>query len=207
MTNVRDHIPFAIAVTGTIGSGKSLVGSILAEAKVPVLDCDEVVHNLLNNDSEVQSKLRDRFGSAVFGVDDVGDTVVLRHNLGQLVFNDLEARHDLERIVHPSVIRNCASWVSARQEPVVAVLVPLLFEAGLPQRYDETWTVTCDEPVLRHRLKTRNNYDDKEIDNRLAAQLSQKEKASRATKVIDNSGSIQATRDQVLELLSAAAKK
>ena len=81
-------------------------------------------------------------------------------------------------------------------------LVPLLFEAGLGGEYDQTWTVVTDEPVLKDRLNKREHFSKAELEQRLALQWPQDKKASLADKVIDNSGNVEATRKQVLDLVN-----
>ncbi len=87
--------------------------------------------------------------------------------------------------------------------PVVAVLVPLLFEAGLQAEFDEVWTVVADEHVIRRRLCERDRLSEEEIQRRLSAQLPQERKAGLSDRVIDNSGTIEQTRDKVAAYLGA----
>jgi dephospho-CoA kinase len=124
-----------------------------------------------------------------------------RQTLGAIVFADPDARTKLEQIVHPAVHRYCTRWIESQNEDIVALLIPLLFETARPRKYDQVWSVTCDEKILRERLKARNNFSEEEIDSRLKAQLPQSEKASRADAVIDNSGDIETTRKKLLELV------
>src|SRR5262249_51615145 len=129
-----------------------------------------------------------------------------------IVFTDEDARRDLEAIVHPATILECRRQVAKVAQVhriekldgrgIVAVLVPLLFEAGLADEYDEIWTVYAEDEVLRQRLQKRDNLGHVEIEKRLAAQLSQKEKMTRATQVIDNSGTKEETERQVELLLN-----
>lgn len=192
--------PYIIAVTGTIGSGKSLVGKILEQSGVPVLDSDIVVHNLLSSDTIIKKKIRARFGESV--VVSGNDTFSInRKALGSLVFNDLTARHDLEKIVHPAVFKCADQWLLDQNKPIVAQLIPLLFEAGRPKNYNKIWAVICDESILRERLKKRSGLSDSDIDLRLQAQLSQAEKSQRANHTIDNSGTEESTARQVHQLL------
>lgn len=194
--------PRLIGITGTIGSGKSTVGRLLAEAGVPVIDTDAIVHELLSGDRQVQMALVERFGPAVLVPGE--NPAVDRAKLGRLVFQDASARRDLERIVHPAVIQQFRK--KARElsgHPLVAVLVPLLFEAGVSGEFDQIWTVVTDEATLRQRLKQRDNMTDTQISLRLAAQLPQAEKARRSHRVIDNSGTLVQTRRQVEEFLGA----
>lgn len=128
MTQPVPHTqPLIIGITGTIGSGKSLVGTILKEEGVPVVDTDAVVHLLLDNDPGVQANIEKRFGTTVLKVDELGKTVVDRRALGHVVFNDDIARRDLERIVHPAVLEYCQDWIASQGEP----LVPCSFRCSL----------------------------------------------------------------------------
>jgi dephospho-CoA kinase len=192
-----------IGVTGTIGSGKSLVGRILAEQNIPVLDVDDVVHNLLDTSKEVQTAIAKRFGDDVLMDDGSGSNGkrVDRARLGKIVFHDENDRRDLEKIVHPAVLQYSEQWIEEEGSPIAAVLIPLLFESGNPKRFAQVWSVSCHESILRARLKERSKLSSAEIDKRLAAQMSQEEKASLADCVIDNSGTVDETRRQVLSLL------
>lgn len=204
MTNKK---PFVIGITGTIGSGKSTVGRILAHEGIPVIDSDKVVHDLFDFDEQMQDALVNEFGKDILV--EVGDSRKIdRIALGRIVFSDPAARKRLEKIVHPATIaacRNAVSEFSDRQ--AVAVLVPLLFEANLENDYDEIWTVFANEEVLRNRLKERDKLTDEEIDKRLAAQLAQSEKKARAQNLIDNSGTKEETERQVKTLVESLLKR
>jgi len=188
-----------IGITGTIGSGKSTIGAILEKRGIPVIDTDKLVHKLFVDDKNVIAAIIHRFGKDVLHADGTVDRV----KLGALVFSDAVARKSLETIVHPATIMACRKEVERlKDNALVAILVPLLFEAGLQDEYNEIWTSYTDEKVLKERLKNRDKFDEAEIERRLAAQLSQKEKCARATHVIDNSGTLTETERQVNELLA-----
>ncbi|HEY9774363.1 MAG TPA: dephospho-CoA kinase [Planktothrix sp.] len=190
--------PRIIAVTGTIGAGKSLVGKILEDLEVPVIDSDKLVHHLLNADTPTRKAVVERFGTEVQAADGAID----RRKLGPIVFKDPAARKDLESIVHPAVILECRRRIQEQTgKPLVGILVPLLFETGLGKEYDEAWTVIINEGILRERLKKRDNLTDQQIDQRLNAQWSQERKAQLANHIIDNSGTPEETRRQVTLLV------
>jgi dephospho-CoA kinase len=190
--------PRHIGVTGTIASGKSLVGRLLQEAGVPVLDTDAVVHQLYAEDAELKHALVAAFGPDVLSK----DAVVDRGWLKARVFGDPKQKETLEQLVHPRVKAAVRAFHQAQEEsPITATLVPLLFEANSASLYDSIWCVTCDEPVLLARLMARNHVDLPVAKALLAKQWSQSEKAARADRVIDNSGAPEETRAQVQQAL------
>lgn len=187
------------------------MGKILARQGIAVIDTDQVVHELLSSDEATKKSILNQFGAAVFAANPCqGEPLppVDRKALGALVFSDPQKRRNLEAILHPNVILNCRKRVKDLSEsgtssrfPLVAILVPLLFEAKLEKEYDEIWSVFTEESVLRQRLGERDKLSQAEIENRLAAQLPQSEKARRAGQVIDNSGTPEETERQVNLLL------
>ena len=199
-----------IGVTGTIGSGKSTIGKILQELGVAVIDSDKIVHSLLESDDQVKEAVTKRFGSTVVATASHGVQTIDRRALGNIVFNDAEAKTDLERILHPRVREDCRAQIAKLAEDkktkIVAYLVPLLFESGLGKEYDQTWAVITDESVLRARLAKRDGFSFEVISKRLALQLSQTMKAALADKTIENSHDIETTREQVVSLLKELHK-
>lgn len=188
-----------VGITGTIASGKSLVGNLLAEANVPVLDTDHICHEVEANDAGVRESLRRRFGPGIFAEN--GE--LIRKRLGRIVFDDKSALKDLNEIVHPAIKRECQRQIEEYADaPLVAVLVPLLFEAGVEKEYDEIWTVIANDDVVRTRLKARDGISDLDAEKRIKAQFSQEEKIAKSDYIIDNSGSVEDTRHRVLELLA-----
>ncbi len=191
-----------IGITGTIGSGKSAVGSILEQRSVPVIDTDKLVHQLFSEDKSVVNAIHERFGDSVMN----SDGSINRAELGKIVFADDSARKALEGIVHPATILACRKRVKELSgHPIVAVLVPLLFEAGVQSEYDEIWTIIADRSVLKARLMQRDQLTDAEAEARLGAQLTQEDKASRSHRVVDNSGTLDETAKQIDLILTQLA--
>ncbi|MBP9091511.1 dephospho-CoA kinase [bacterium] len=209
--------PIILGITGTIASGKSTVGRLLAERGIPVIDTDQLTHDVLTNDISVKKAIVEQFGPGVLeGADcenasskndrpesnSLGsnnpDRPIDRKNLAKIVFQNSDSRRKLEQIVHPSVVLSCRRRIKElSSEKLVAVLVPLLFEVNMADEYDEIWTVFTSEEVLKQRLGERDKLDALEIQRRLQAQLPQSEKCSRADQVIDNSHSEAETARQV----------
>ncbi len=209
-----DKKPFVLGITGSIASGKSIVGRILADLGIAVIDTDELVHQLLDGDRKTKKAIVEQFGPDILSPAKIetahldepaaacsgpwDEHPIDRKKLGQVVFASNEARLKLERIVHPNTILALRRKIhDLQEEPLVAVLVPLLFESGLQGEYDQIWTVYTDEETLRRRLKERDKLTDSEIDSRLKAQMPQDKKAKLANQEIDKSSSAAETERQV----------
>jgi len=213
--------PFVLGITGSIASGKSIVGKILASLGITVIDTDILVHELLSDDTTTKKAIVEQFGTAVLNMGKTVNTLqagdgtapwqnhpIDRKKLGQIVFAAEDERRKLEKIVHPNTILALRRRLDAlRGESLVAVLVPLLFESKLQGEYDEIWTIYTDEKTLRQRLRERDNLSDSEIDSRLKAQMPQEEKIKLANQVIDNSFSAAETERQVKLLVEKILPK
>ena len=186
-----------IGLTGGIGSGKSEALAACRRAGAAVLSSDQVVHDLLQTD-EVKEILSARWGQAVLADGDIDRAAV-----AQIVFNEPDELQWLERNLFPLVGAEMAAWraelEATKAPPSVAVVeVPLLFEAGAEKAFDTTIAVVTDEQLRAQRAAAR---DHQAIDERVARQLSQEEKARRADHVIRNDGSLEDLEREVRRLL------
>jgi dephospho-CoA kinase len=191
--------PYKVGITGMIGVGKSLVGEYLEQQGVPVLDTDKVAHKLYEEDRVLISQIAQNFGAQTVTPEGKVD----RKALGAVVFNNVEKRKLLNSIIWPRVGEKVREFIEAqKRNPIVAVMVPLLFESKSEGSYNEVWTITANEEVLIQRLMARNNLTREQALQRIAAhELSQAQKAARANVVIDNSGTKEETKNQVLRRL------
>jgi len=176
-----------IGLTGGIGVGKSTALDALERLGAAVLSTDRIVHDLYECD-EVRELVTGRFGQAVAPAGTVD-----RAALAERAFAGPENRAWLEEILWPRVGARVAQWreelerLSSR--PRVAVVeVPLLFESGMERAFDATIAIVADEQVRRDRASAR---DHRSLDERTARQLSQEEKATRATYVVANNGTVE----------------
>lgn len=135
-----------IAITGTIASGKSLVEELFQQEEAVALDTDKVTHALLANNPQVIAQVKE-----IFGTTD-------RKTLGGIVFSDKQKLKQLEAIIHPEVKRVVTEFFEQNKEQkLVVVSVPLLYEAGMETMFDFVVMVTADEKIRLERLiKTRN---------------------------------------------------
>jgi dephospho-CoA kinase len=195
---VAASVPF-VGLTGGMGAGKSTALWALRELGADVISSDAVVHELYEGE-QLREAVVSRFGAEVAPAGVVDRAAVARR-----AFASPEDRAWLEGTVWPLVGARVASWLEQARErqppPRAAVVeVPLLFEAGLDQLYDATIAVIAEEAVRQRRAATRGHAL---ADERAARQLSQAEKADRATFVVRNDGSEQ----DLLRELSAILDK
>jgi dephospho-CoA kinase len=187
-----------IGLTGGAGSGKSTVSDILRTLGAVVIDADEATHAVYEPDTP-------GFEAVVgeFGPEFVRDGRIDRARLGELVFKDADARHRLNEIVHPLV----REWMAARTAEaaqagaeVVVQDVPLLFENGLARLYSTDVLVYVPEDLQLQRLVKGRGVSADKARAMISAQMPIEEKRKLAHHVIDNSGTIEATRQQVQRL-------
>ncbi len=191
-------MPF-VGLTGGMGAGKSTALEALRALGAETLSSDAVVHELYE-DGQLREAVVARFGAEV-----APHGVVDRAAVARCAFASAEDRRWLEGVVWPLVGARVAGWleqVRAQSPPprAAVVEVPLLFEAGLDQAYDATIAVVADEAVRRERAAERGHAL---ADERAARQLSQQEKARRATYVVCNDG----TEEELERELSAVLDK
>jgi dephospho-CoA kinase len=179
-------IPF-VGLTGGIGAGKSTALAALERLGCAVLSTDAVVHELYESD-EVRDEVVARFGSDV-----APGGVVDRGVLAGRAFATPEDRAWLEGVLWPRVGARMAAWRdslgSLEPEPRAAVVeVPLLFESGMDGAFDATIAVVADEAVRSERAEARGHQA---LDERGRRQLTQDEKAQRATFIVVNDGTVE----------------
>lgn len=179
-----------VGLTGSIGSGKSLAARAFSALGAEIIDADELAREAVAPGSPALRQIREKFGSAV--VDERG--ALKRAALAELVFNDDQARKDLERIVHPRVrqLFKARSAALERRRPpprLIVFVLPLLFEAGYtPRDFDRIIVVTAPRELCIERVMRRDRCSRSAAEQRYDAQLPIEEKEARAHIVVHNSG-------------------
>jgi dephospho-CoA kinase len=174
-----------IGLTGNIGSGKSTVASYMAGKRAYTLDADKIAHEVILPGEPAYEAIVENFGPSILRSDGLID----RQALAAIVFADSKRLTALEDIIHPAVANRVRELVGQSTAPVVVIEAIKLLEAGrLIGMCDEIWVVTADEEAMMRRLVESRGMDPDDVRRRLAAQSSQEEKMSRATRVIRNSG-------------------
>ena len=190
-----------IGLTGGIASGKSSVAALLEERGCPVLDADLYAREALAPGTSASNAVVARYGERV---QNDGTSGVDRAGLASIVFNDPNERSWLEQLVHPIVQQRFEKALQSLPEaPIVILMIPLLFEAGLEKWCSEIWVVHCTALQQKERLMARNHCTGAEAMQRIEAQWPIDDKVHRADHVINNSGLIDDLQDQLDALLKA----
>lgn len=184
---------FVVGLTGGIASGKSTVSKMLRQLGAAICDADKIAKELQEAGTEVWQEITHTFGPDIL----LNDGSLNRQALGEIVFNDNDARQKLDSIVHPKVMERVNMVIAESNARVVIVDAPLLIEAHMTAMVDEVWVVSVSEQLQLKRLMQRNNLDEREALARLRSQMPLSDKLKYADKVIDNSGSIEQTRQIV----------
>jgi dephospho-CoA kinase len=202
LTGTREPT-LVIGLTGPIGCGKSTVAAWLGELGAIVVDADLVAREVVEPGEPALVEVLEAFGPDVAAPDGSIDRVAL----GRIVFTDPEALSRLEAIVHPAVRPRILDHIAAATRdgaPAVVVEAIKLVEGGLAALCDEVWLVVCDATAQRDRLAARG-ADAADTEARIAAQADIVERLMpAATRVIDTSGGLDATRNAVGEAYAEA---
>jgi dephospho-CoA kinase len=208
-----------VGLTGGIAAGKSVVGEMFVALGAHLIQADQIAHELMQPGELVYYEIVSHFGREILNY----DGTVNRAKLAEAAFGAADESKsprvgELNRIVHPAVIRRQEQWMEevGQQDPhaVAIVEAALIFEAGAAKRFDRLIVVACSEEQRAARFAARHKIDldaaRKEVYRRMAAQIPDSEKIKAADYVIDNSHSLDQTREQVRriwEQLSAEARK
>ena len=188
-----------IGLTGGIGSGKSEVSRILSELGAYIIDADQVGHEAYQPHTETWEELVAAFGKNILQPSGEVD----RRKLGSIVFSDPDALARLNAIVHPRMREMMSERLEERRQQDVKVAVieaAVLLEAGWESLVDEVWVTTANDDSVVQRISQRNNLSEEEIRKRINSQMKNEERISRASSVIENSGSLEVLWQRVRDL-------
>ncbi len=186
-----------LALTGSIGMGKSTVAAMFAEQGVPVFDADAAVHALQGPGGALLPAIEAAFPGTT------APDGVNRAALGAAVFHDDAAMKRLEAIVHPAVAAARAAFIARHADaPLVLIDVPLLFETGGDAHVDKIAVVSADAATQAARVLARPGQSPEKFAAIVARQLPDAEKRARADFVIPTGGSLDATRAAVRAVIA-----
>ncbi len=190
-----------IGLTGGIGMGKSTVSNYLAETyNVPILDADVYARHAVDPGSHLLEEIVDRYGLGML----LPDGKLDRRRMGNIIFNSPPERQWLEQRIHPFVRDRMETRLQALQsDPVVMLVVPLLFEARMTDLVREVWVIACSERQQIDRLVQRDRLTIEQAKARMKSQMSIERKIQQADIVLDNSTTVDELLRQVDSAMSA----
>lgn len=189
-----------LGLTGGIATGKSTVSRVFEEYHIPIISADEVARQVVEPGSVALNEIQAQFGQVY--VND--DGTLNRQLLGTLVFGNSQKLDLLNQIMQPKIraeIQRQVATLKQSKPKLIVLEIPLLFEQHGNQLVDITMVVKVARQVQLDRLMARNQLSQHEALNRIHSQMSLAEKIKRADVVIDNAGTVEQTREQVVKWL------
>lgn len=199
-----------IGIAGGIGSGKSTVTDYLREKEYIVYDADEIARESVMPGEPALKELVDFFGVEILNA----DGSLNRRKLAQIAFNDEDKTKKLNEILHRDIdkrydlkLTEYKAYITEQSAnykdtmKLVFISAPLLYEADLDKKCSETWAVIADKEIRIQRTMERDGLPRNEVEDRISRQMSDEERAKRATHVIKNNDTKENLIKQVNELL------
>jgi dephospho-CoA kinase len=178
-----------VGLTGNIASGKSVVASMFRELGASIIDADQIARLVVEPGQPAWKEIVERFGEEVLN----SDGTINRSRLGEIVFRDGEKREELNRITHPRIIEKIKELIEKHRKEAALIAE----RGGMKPIISDLIVVTADEETQISRLTQRVGLSREEALLRIKSQMPISEKVKHATYVIDNSGNLEETRDQV----------
>ena len=186
-----------LGLTGGIASGKSTVSKYFKSLNVPLIDADEVAHDVMRAGEPVVREIADAFGAEYI----LENGEIDRARLGQTVFANPYKRKQLNGLVQGKIRREIERLIKVElaKEPDLIVLdIPLLYEADYDYHVDLVMVVYVDGPTQKRRLLKRNtDLTEEDVEHRIKSQMPLELKAEKADVIIDNNGTIEETVEQI----------
>ena len=195
-----DCIKNCFALTGTIATGKSVVAAMLADLGAHIIDTDLIARQVVEPGRPALIEIEEVFGKEAVN----HDGTLNREKVRDRIIRDPGMRNKLNGITHPRinqiVMDGIASYNRLHDGMPIIIDVPLLYESGWDKLFPDAILVYAPEPVQIERLMERDRLDRRTAELTIAAQMSIEEKKGKARFIIDNSGTLDETRKQVIKL-------
>jgi len=173
---------YQLGLTGGIGSGKTLVCSILEKLGIPVYYADSAARRLMNSDEELSKNIVGIFGAEVYN-----GASLNRDLLARKVFGNQEMLAKLNAMVHPAVRKDYSGWIESQKgAPYVVEEAAILFESGADRLLDGSVLVYAPEALRIQRVMKRDGVDEESVRSRMMHQMDEDKKKERADHIIYN---------------------
>ena len=185
-----------IGLTGGIGSGKSAAADLFSNLGIDTIDADDLAKDSLNINSPGYKLFIKEFGEKYLDKNRNINRELLRKD----IFNDPVTKLKLENIIHPLVRSGIQSFIDSYSSDYCIIIVPLIFETNSSKLYDRILVIDCDIETQISRTSKRDNQTNNEIKNIINKQASRDQRLSIADEVIENNGTLESLKNDVLEM-------
>ena len=173
---------YLIGITGGIGSGKSIIASILRILGYKVYDCDNAAKLLMDNNHNIKTAISSQISPLVISKN--GE--INRQLLADLVFNNNDLLSILNKIVHGAVLSDLLQWKDKEQQTILFVETAILYSSGINYIVDEVWEITAPENTRINRVVKRNNTTPDKVKSRITSQKTTNYQKHLNTHIINN---------------------
>lgn len=171
-----------VGLTGGIGCGKSTVARVFAQFNVPVIDADDIAHQVVAIGQPALNLIEQQFGTASL----CADGSLNRNFIRDLVFNDLTQKQTLEAIIHPLVYQTIEQQLAELNTPYCLISIPLLFETNKVDFVDRVLVIDCPIDVQISRVIERDKLTVERVHSIIDSQVSREYRTAQADDMIDN---------------------
>jgi dephospho-CoA kinase len=190
--------PLVVGLTGGIGSGKSTVSAVFESLGVPVIDADQLAHQLVAPGQAALEEIRETFGERSITADGHLDRAFIR----QRVFSNSDEKQKLESILHPRIRNRIVAWIAGLESPYCLVVIPLLLETGQTDLVDRILVVDTPENEQLTRVAARDGLSHNAILAIMDSQTDRETRLAAADDVIENSSDIASLESKIRKLHS-----
>ncbi len=185
-----------IGLTGGIACGKTTVTLLFQEHNVPIIDADVIAHELVAVGQPALSSISELFGERVIKSDGSLNRAILR----DIIFNNSEEKHKLERILHPLIHQTILNQVSLLTSPYCIICIPLLFETKWSHLVDRVLVIDCPIETQVSRLQQRDGMSLEVINSIISSQVSRSYRLDHADDLINNTNTQDVLAEDVKKL-------
>lgn len=185
-----------LGLTGGIATGKSTVAKYFEEKKIPVICADEIAREITDS-QEILNQI-----SSVFGNDVIFEKKLDRKKMREIVFKDAESVEILNNITHPAIIKRIKEEIeNKKQNPLLVVDIPLLFEGKYEFLVEKVLLITCKKHLQIERIKKRDSVSEESAKNVISRQMDIEKKEKLADFIIENNGTVEKLMEKTEKFL------
>ena len=196
---------YIVGITGGIGSGKTEAAKLFAELSVPVIDLDDIAHQITRKDHLGYIEIKKHFGKKYFNEKDE----INRKNLKIDFFNSIKVKKKIESILHPIIFDECKKQINKhKSQEYIVIVIALLFETeSYLKIINESLFIDCYENIQIKRVASRDKLDVNLIKSIIKSQLPREEKIEKADKIINNNGTFKLFKNKIYEYHKEISQK